>query len=61
MSDHLAPAVAHLRARDVAFAAISHAPLAEIAPFRQLMGWGFNWVSSHGSDFNRDYQVSFTA
>jgi predicted dithiol-disulfide oxidoreductase (DUF899 family) len=61
VSDHLAPAVVHLRARDVAFAAISHAPLAEIAPFQQRMGWGFNWVSAHGSDFNRDYHVSFTA
>ena len=60
VSDHLAPAVVHLQARDVAFAAISHAPLAEFTPFKQRMGWGFNWVSSHGSDFNRDYHVSFT-
>ena len=61
LSDHLAPAVVHLQARDVAFAAISHAPLAEIAPFKERMGWAFNWVSSHGSDFNSDYHVSFTA
>jgi predicted dithiol-disulfide oxidoreductase (DUF899 family) len=57
--DHLAPAVVHLHARDVAFAAISHAPLVEITPFKERMGWSFNWVSSHGSDFNRDYHVSF--
>jgi predicted dithiol-disulfide oxidoreductase (DUF899 family) len=25
------------------------------------MGWTFNWVSSRGNDFNRDYHVSFTA
>lgn len=61
VSDHLAPAVVHLRARDVAFAAVSHAPLAEFAPFKARMGWTFNWVSSHGGDFNRDYHVSFTA
>lgn len=61
VADHLAPAVVHLRARDVAFAAISHAPLQEITPFKQRMGWAFNWVSSHGSDFNHDFQVSFTA
>ena len=61
VSDHLAPAVVHLQARDVAFAAISHAPLGEIAPFKERMGWAFNWVSSHGNDFNRDYHVSFTA
>ena len=24
------------------------------------MGWGFPWLSSHGSDFNFDYHVSFT-
>ena len=60
VSDHLAAAVVHLRARDAAFAAVSHAPLAEFAPFKRRMGWTFNWVSSHGSDFNRDYHVSFT-
>lgn len=61
VADHLAPAVVHLQARDVSFAAISHAPLAEFAPFKARMGWAFNWVSSHGSDFNRDYHVSFTS
>jgi predicted dithiol-disulfide oxidoreductase (DUF899 family) len=24
------------------------------------MGWSFKWVSSFASDFNFDYQVSFT-
>jgi predicted dithiol-disulfide oxidoreductase (DUF899 family) len=61
VSDHLAPAVVHLQARDVAFAAISHAPFRELAPFKARMGWGFNWVSSHGNDFNHDYHVSFKA
>jgi predicted dithiol-disulfide oxidoreductase (DUF899 family) len=61
VSDHLAPAVVHLQARDVAFAAISRAPLREFAPFKERMGWAFNWVSSHDNDFNRDYHVSFTA
>jgi predicted dithiol-disulfide oxidoreductase (DUF899 family) len=60
VSDHLAPAVVHLRAKDVAFAAISHAPLAELTPFHQRMGWDFPWVSSHGGEFNFDYRVSFT-
>jgi predicted dithiol-disulfide oxidoreductase (DUF899 family) len=60
VADHLAPAVVHLHARDVAFAAISRAPLAEIASFKERMGWAFNWVSSHDNDFNYDYRVSFT-
>ena len=60
MMDHFNPTVPHLKARDVAFAAISHAPLAEILPFKKRMGWAVNWVSSHGTDFNRDFHVSFT-
>lgn len=60
MMDHFAPTVPHLAARDIAFAAISRAPLAEILPFKQRMGWNVNWVSAHGTDFNLDFHVSFT-
>jgi len=60
MMDHFNPAVPHLNARDVSFAAISRAPLAEILPFKARMGWAVNWVSAHGNDFNQDYHVSFT-
>jgi len=61
MMDHFNPCVPHLAARDVAFAAISHAPLAEILPFKKRMGWKVNWVSAHGTGFNQDFAVSFTA
>lgn len=60
VSDHHDAAVVHLKARDVAFAAVSHAPLAEFMPFKRRMGWRFNWVSAHGSGFNQDFGVSFT-
>jgi predicted dithiol-disulfide oxidoreductase (DUF899 family) len=50
----------HLRHRDTAFVAISRAPLAQIAPFQARMGWSFRWLSSFDSDFNFDYQASFT-
>jgi predicted dithiol-disulfide oxidoreductase (DUF899 family) len=60
VSDHLDGALAHLAARDVALAVVSRAPIAKIAAFRARMGWRFTWVSSHGSDFNRDFRVSFT-
>ncbi len=60
MMDHFNPAVPHLNARDVSFAAISHAPLTEILPFKARLGWTVNWVSSHGTDFNHDFHVSFT-
>jgi predicted dithiol-disulfide oxidoreductase (DUF899 family) len=60
MMDHFVPTVTHLAARDVSFAAISHAPIAEIQRFKQRMGWDVNWVSAHGTDFNQDFHVSFT-
>lgn len=61
MLDHFVATTVHLAARDVSFAAVSHAPLAEILPFKRRMGWDVNWVSAHGTDFNFDFRVSFTA
>lgn len=42
------------------FTSVSRAPLAKIEAYKKRMGWSFPWVSSHGSDFNFDYHVSFT-
>ena len=50
----------HLAQRDLALVAVSRAPLAKIDAFKRRMGWTFRWVSSFGSDFNRDFGVSFT-
>ena len=50
----------HLDQRDVTFVAISRASLAKIESFKKRMGWTFKWVSSGRSDFNFDYNVSFT-
>jgi predicted dithiol-disulfide oxidoreductase (DUF899 family) len=52
--------VVHLSQRDVAFVAVSLAPISHIEAFKKRMGWSFKWVSSFGSDFNHDYHVSFT-
>ena len=60
LADHFDGAVTHLAQRDVAFAVVSRAPLAEIEKFKQRMGWRFPWVSSFATDFNFDYQVSAT-
>lgn len=49
----------HLNHRDVTFAAVSRAPLANIHAYKKRMGWSFPWLSSGGSDFNYDFQVSF--
>ena len=59
-ADHMDGANVHLPQRDVTLLAVSRAPLDRIEAFKQRMGWRFKWVSSFGSDFNRDYHVSFT-
>jgi len=51
---------AHLANHDVALMAVSRAPLAKLNAYRQRMGWTFPWASSHGGDFNFDFNVSFT-
>ena len=50
----------HLEHHDVAFAAVSRAPLAKLLRFRERMGWSFPWVSSADGKFNFDFNVSFT-
>jgi len=60
LADHFDGANWHLPHRDVTFVAISRAPLSKLESYKKRMGWRFKWVSSHGSDFNFDYHVSFT-
>ena len=49
----------HLNHRDITMAAVSLAPYAKVAAYKQRMGWTFPWLSSAESDFNFDYHVSF--
>jgi predicted dithiol-disulfide oxidoreductase (DUF899 family) len=58
LADTFDGAAVHLTQRDVSFVAISRATLPEIEAFKNRMRWQFKWVSSFGSDFNYDYQVS---
>ncbi|MBY3176782.1 DUF899 domain-containing protein [Rhizobium leguminosarum] len=51
----------HLENHDVAFWAVSRAPLAKLEAFKQRMDWSFPWASSFGSDFNGDFSVWFSA
>lgn len=60
LADHVDGMLAHLAQRDVTLLMVSRAPLAEIEAFKKRMGWHFKWVSSYGTDFNRDYHVSFS-
>ena len=50
----------HLANHDVALAAVSRAPLAKLLEYKRRMGWTFPWASSAGSDFNFDFNISFT-
>ena len=50
------PHLAHLRARDTALVFVSEAPVAEIAAFRQRMGWKMPGVQTAAS-FNDDMGV----
>jgi predicted dithiol-disulfide oxidoreductase (DUF899 family) len=60
IADHFDGMAIHLASRDVTLVVVSRAPWAEIQAFQKRMGWKFKWVSSFGSEFNYDYQVSFT-
>jgi predicted dithiol-disulfide oxidoreductase (DUF899 family) len=60
IADHFDGMTIHLANRDVTLVVASRAPLEEIEAFKKRMGWKFKWVSSFGTDFNYDYQVSAT-
>jgi predicted dithiol-disulfide oxidoreductase (DUF899 family) len=59
-ADNLQGIDVHLAARDVTLLTVSSAPLERIEKFKRRMGWTHEWVSCAGSDFNHDYQVTFT-
>jgi predicted dithiol-disulfide oxidoreductase (DUF899 family) len=59
-ADNFNGAIVHLKARDVTMIAVSRAPYPALKGFQKRMGWSFKWVSSLGSDFNYDFQASFT-
>ena len=56
ITDTLAPQVPHLKARDTTLLLASRAPLEKLLAFRERMGWGIEWVSIGGGDFNRDLE-----
>jgi predicted dithiol-disulfide oxidoreductase (DUF899 family) len=50
----------HLENHDVAMTTVSRAPIERLTAYKGRMGWSFPWVSSFGSDFNFDFDVSYT-
>jgi predicted dithiol-disulfide oxidoreductase (DUF899 family) len=60
ITDTLVPQVPHLQARDVTLLLASRAPLGKLLAYRERMGWGIDWVSIGGGDFNRDLGFQYT-
>ncbi len=60
ITDTLNPQVPHLKARDTTLLLASRAPLEKLLAYRERMGWRIDWVSSGGSDFNRDLGFLYT-
>jgi predicted dithiol-disulfide oxidoreductase (DUF899 family) len=58
-ADHVKQLLPHFAHHDMAYVAVSRAPLEKIEAVRKKMDWDFKWVSSQGSDFNFDFHVSF--
>lgn len=58
VSDSYGGTLPHLAAKDIAFAAISRAPMEKLVAYKKRMGWRFPWYSSFGNDFNYDYHVT---
>ncbi len=60
IADGFSGSLVHLENHDVAFTAVSRAPLAKLQAFKQRMGWSFPWASSDDTEFNFDFNVSFS-
>ena len=50
----------HLANHDVMLWAVSRGPLPKLQAYKRRMGWTFPWASSQGTDFNYDFNASFT-
>lgn len=57
MVDNMGESV-HLNARDTSRVLISLAPYDKLAAYKKRMGWTHPWYSSHGTDFNRDFDAT---
>ena len=60
IADSIAPNAVHLAAADVTMLLVSRAPVEKLQAYKERMGWGIEWVSAGGSDFNRDLGFTHT-
>ena len=59
-AEHIDGPAPHLEQHDTHILAVSTASLDKLNAYKARMGWRFDWVSSGGGDFNRDFRVTFT-
>jgi predicted dithiol-disulfide oxidoreductase (DUF899 family) len=52
------PHLSHLHARDTTLTVVSRGPIDELTGYWRRMGWTVPVASSHGNDFNDDYQAT---
>src|SRR5215218_1062905 len=60
IADTIDPNAVHLAARDVTMLLVSRAPLEKLQAYKKRMGWGLDWASAGGTDFNRDLGFTHT-
>jgi predicted dithiol-disulfide oxidoreductase (DUF899 family) len=60
IADGFNGSVVHLQHHDVAFYAVSRAPVEKLEAYKRRLGWTFPWASSLDSDFNYDFNTSIT-
>jgi predicted dithiol-disulfide oxidoreductase (DUF899 family) len=60
IADGFNGSVVHLANHEVAFSAVSRAPLPKLQAYKRRMGWSFPWASSFDSEFNHDFHVAHT-
>jgi predicted dithiol-disulfide oxidoreductase (DUF899 family) len=60
IADNLDANAVHLAARDTTMLLVSRAPLEKLRAYKERMGWGLDWISTAGSDFNRDLGFTHT-
>ena len=60
IADTIDPNAVHLAARDVTMLLVSRAPVEKLQAYRKRMGWGLDWASAGGTDFNRDLGFTYT-
>ena len=60
ITDTMAANAPHLAARDVTMLLVSRGAVERLQAFKARMGWGLDWASAGGSDFNRDLGFTHT-